>query len=152
MNKPIQDARLDKWVQQYLWARDTKKRIEDKADAELQEIKEIMESLSGRLQSFLDTHGLQNAKTKFGTVHHNIRYISPLADPEVFMQYVISTGKFDLLDRKANTTAVKAYVQEHNQLPPGVSLSAIKTVGVRKPTKAAPEGITAAVNGDEDGE
>jgi hypothetical protein len=55
-----------------------------------------------------------------------------LADPEAFMKYVIDNQAFDMLDRKANVTAVKEYVQETGALPPGVNLSSIKTIGVRR--------------------
>ena len=149
MSEP--DERLDKWVQQFLWARDTKKRLADEYEEKVKELKEIMEHLQGRLQTFLDSHGLKNASTKFGTVHHTTRYTASLADPKAFMDFVISTGKFELLDRKANATAVKDYVGEHSQLPPGCNLSVLKTVGVRKPTKP---GLTATVttSGDDNGE
>ena len=149
MTEPFKDARLDKWVQQFIWARDTKQRLEDEHEKKVKELKEIMEHLQGRLQTFLDTHGLQNVKTQFGTVHHTTRYTASLADPKAFMDFVISTGKFELLDRKANATAVKDYVGTNHQLPPGCSLSTIKTVGVRKPTKP---GLTAAVTGEDNGE
>lgn len=150
MTEPVKDDRLDKWVQQFLWARDTKKHLEDETEEKVKELKEIMENLQGKLQSFLDVHGLDNAKTKFGTVHHTTRWTASLADPKAFMDFVINTGKFELLDRKANATAVKDYVGETNQLPPGCNLSAIKTVGVRRPTKP---GLTVAVtSGDDNGD
>jgi hypothetical protein len=48
------------------------------------------------------------------------------------MAFVKTTNNYDLLDRKANVTAVKDYVSENGTLPPGVNLSSIKTVGVRR--------------------
>jgi hypothetical protein len=53
------------------------------------------------------------------------------------MKYVIDNNLFDLLDRKANVTAVKDHVKEKGALPPGVNLSAIETVGVRRPSAKA---------------
>jgi hypothetical protein len=54
-------------------------------------------------------------------------------------------NKFELLDRRANATAVKAYVKDTNQLPPGCNLNAIQSIGVRrKPgSGAAPEDTAA---------
>jgi len=52
------------------------------------------------------------------------------------MDYVTTNKLFDLLDRRANTTAVKAFVKKNNQLPPGCNLSAVETVGVRRPGAA----------------
>jgi hypothetical protein len=73
--------------------------------------------------------------TKGGTIYTSTRYTASLADPEAFMKFVIETRQFDLLDRKANSTAVKDYVGEHNVLPTGCNLTAMKTLGVRRPTK-----------------
>jgi hypothetical protein len=56
-----------------------------------------------------------------------------LADPEAFMKFVIANQAYDLLDRKANATACRDYAAEHQNLPPGVNMSAVKTVGVRSP-------------------
>ena len=84
------------------------------------------------LQDFLETAGAQSVKTKEGTVYASTRYTASLADPQAFMDYVIKHTAFDLLDRKANATAVRDFVENHNALPPGVNLNAIRTVGVRR--------------------
>jgi hypothetical protein len=52
------------------------------------------------------------------------------------MQHVIQNNSFELLDKRANVTAVKDYVKEHNTTPPGVNLSSITSIGVRRPAKA----------------
>jgi hypothetical protein len=51
------------------------------------------------------------------------------------MRYVIANQKFELLDRRANVTAVKEFVKENKEQPPGCNLSAVETVGVRRPSK-----------------
>ncbi len=84
------------------------------------------------MQNFMEQAGADNIKTAHGTCYSTTRYTASLADPEAFMKFVRDTGSFDLLDRKANVTAVKDYVAEKSCLPPGVNLSAIKTVGVRR--------------------
>jgi hypothetical protein len=61
------------------------------------------------------------------------------------MNHVISTKNFDLLDRRANSTAVREFIKKNNVQPPGVNLSAHRTVGVRK------KGSTPEI-GDTDGE
>ena len=130
---------MDKRVEQYVQIRDALKRIEEKYEAERKPLLEIQEILSGMMQEFLDTNKVDNAKTKHGTFYRSTRYTASLADPDVFMKFVIATNKFDLIDRRANATAVKEYVQENNQLPPGCNLNAVQTVGVRrKPGSGGP--------------
>lgn len=126
---------IDKRIAQYIEVRDALKRVDEKWEAERKPLSEIQEQLSGRIRAFMESNNItDNLKSKSGTCYLSTRYTASLADPQAFMDYVIRTQKFELLDRRANTTAVKDYVQEHNQLPAGCNLNAIQTVGVRRPT------------------
>jgi hypothetical protein len=53
----------------------------------------------------------------------------------MFMDFVVENKFFHLLDRRANTPAVKTWVEEHKELPPGCNLTSVQTLGVRAPTK-----------------
>lgn len=128
-------ATVQKRIGQYIDVRNALKKMADEHDARTKGMRELQEMLTGWMQKFLETAGADSVKTKLGTVYNTTRYSASLADPEAFMKFVRDTGNFDLLDRKANVTACKEYVAEHNTLPPGVNMSAIKTVGVRAPTK-----------------
>jgi len=123
----------DKWIHAYVALRDQLKKIDSEHEDRRKEYVETMAQLSARLQNFLESSGVDSAKTKAGTVYSSVRYTASLADPEAFMRFVIANNKFELLDRRANATAVRDYVEENNQLPPGANLSAIKTIGVRRP-------------------
>jgi hypothetical protein len=125
-------ATVDKRVQQYVEIRDAIKAANEKHEASIQPLVEIQNLLTGWLQQFMETAGADNIKTKHGTCYNSTRYSASLADPEAFMKFVKDTNSYDLLDRKANVTAVKDYVETNKTLPPGVNLSAIKTVGVRR--------------------
>lgn len=123
---------VDKRVAQYIAVRDAIKAANDKHEAEIKPLTDLQNMLTGWLQSFMEQAGAENVKTAHGTCYSSTRYSASLADPEAFMKFVRDTNSFDLLDRKANVTAVKDYVAEKNTLPPGVNLSSIKTVGVRR--------------------
>jgi len=45
---------------------------------------------------------------------------------------VIGSEAWDLLDRKANVTAVSDFIEENNAPPPGVNFSTTYVVGVRR--------------------
>ena len=123
---------MDKRVEQYITVRDMLKRIDEKYEAEKKPLLEIQEILSGKMQAFLDAAGIENVKTNHGTFYRSTRYTASLADPDAFMNFVKQYDKFELLDRRANATAVRAYVEKSNQLPPGCNLNAIQTIGVRR--------------------
>lgn len=123
---------VDKRVAQYVATRDAIRAANEKHEAEIKPLVDLQNMLTGWLQTFMETAGADNIKTAHGTCYSTTRYSASLADPEAFMKFVKDTNSYDLLDRKANVTAVKDHVAEKGTLPPGVNLSSIKTVGVRR--------------------
>lgn len=124
---------VDAVVEVFIAVRDKLKAMDDAHEQARKEWVDKKEKLSGWLLNFLETNGLANAKTVHGTVHTTTRSSATLADADAFMQYVIAHSEFDLLDRRANATAVKEFVKEHDgNLPPGVNLTTMKTVGVKR--------------------
>jgi len=123
---------MEKRTRQFIEVRDEIKRVEDETKAKLKPLKELQEILAGRIQAFMTANNLENLKTAAGTCYVTSRTTASLADPEAFMTYVMQNQAFDLMDRRANVTAVKAFVQKHKGLPPGCNLSTIETVGVRR--------------------
>ena len=134
-NHPLVTTTVEKRIAQYVQVRDTIKAMNDEHDKKLEPFVELQNLLTGWMQNFLETAGADSVKTAEGTCYNTTRYTASLADPQVFMDFVKSTNNYDLLDRKANVTAVRDYVEQNKQLPPGVNLSAIKTVGVRRASK-----------------
>jgi hypothetical protein len=117
----------------YLLIRDELKKVDEAAEAAKKPLLDLKALLEGYFEKFLTSTGQQSAVTPRGTVHWNTRYTSSLGDPQAFMDHVIATQQFDLLDRRANATAVKEYAGKNGALPPGVNLNTIRTIGVRVP-------------------
>ena len=123
---------VNKRVGQYVQVRDALKRLDEEHDAKRKPLVELQQILSGKLQEALTANNAYSLKTEAGTCYISTRYTASLADPDAFMTYVTATRSFDLLDRRANATAVKEYIGKYNSLPPGCNLNAIQTVGVRR--------------------
>ncbi len=135
MPKPetvVDDATVEKRIDQYVQLRDRLKALDEKHDAERAPYVEAQNLLTGWMMDFMQRTGSDSIKTKAGTCYASTRYSTSLADAEAFMKHVVATQDFDLLDRRANATAVRAYVEEKGTLPPGVNLSALRTIGVRR--------------------
>lgn len=128
---PVTDD-MEKRTRQFIEVRDKIKQLDDEHNAKIKPLKEIQEILAGRIQQFMSANNLKNLKTAAGTCYTTTRVTASLADPEAFMKYVIDHAQFDLLDRRANSTAVKDFVKKNKALPPGCSLNTIETVGVRR--------------------
>lgn len=123
---------VDKTVGQYVAIRDRLKAMDEVHDAAKKPLLEVQTLLSGRLMEVLKKTGSESIKTKQGTVYISTRYTASLADADAFMKYVVENAAFDLLDRRANATAVKDFVAEKKALPPGCNLNSLVTVGVRR--------------------
>jgi len=119
-------------VAQYVALRALIKTIEDRHKEELKLAKETLAQLNGALLGHLKAIGADNVKTPSGTVYQKTRKSASIADGDLFWQFVEGGQLWDLIDRKANVTAVEAYLEEHKALPPGINYSVMLDVGVRK--------------------
>lgn len=120
------EARVDAFVR----VRARIKELDAEHDAKMKPIKDLQNDLTAWLMEFFDKTKSTGIKTKMGTAYTSTRYSASLPDAEAFMEFVKTTGAWDLMDRKANSTAVKDYVTKNGKLPPGVNLAAIRTLGV----------------------
>jgi len=132
---PPVDKEVEKRVGQYISIRDRLKEMDEAHEKMRAPLVEIQNLLTGWMMQFLETSGADSIKTSAGTCFNSTRYSASLADPKAFMDFVIQNTAWDLLDRKANATAVRDFVAEKGFLPPGANLSAIRTINVRRPTK-----------------
>lgn len=119
-------------VGNYVAIRDKLKAMEEEFDAKKKPVKETLDKIGGILREHMEKTGSEGIRTEAGTCYLTTRYTSSLADSEMFFKYVIDSERYDLLDKKANTTAVREFVKQNGGLPPGCNLSAIQTVGVKR--------------------
>ena len=127
-------VKVDKYVKHFIALRDKKKLMEEAFNLEKKKVTDLMDSIEGVLQAFLEKAGSEGIKTQYGSVYLSTKTTASLADPEAFMTWIIANNMFDLLDRRANSTACKDYAEEHKELPPGLNLNSYTSVGVRRPT------------------
>lgn len=126
---------IEKRVGQFVKLRDMKNEIEEKHKEELKPINEALEMLKGELARGLDAQNVESAKTACGTASFTTKASAALADKSAFWTYVVATGNFDLLDYKANVTAVKDHIEKNGGVsPPGVNYTTFRDVNVRRPT------------------
>ena len=123
---------ISKRVDQYVRLRDLIKTKEDEHKAVLKPYKELLEKLNSVLLDHLNTINGESVRTDTGTVYRTEKKAASLADPDAFMRYVIGSEAWDLLDRKANVTAVADFIEENDAPPPGVNFSTTFIVGVRR--------------------
>lgn len=131
MTTELED-KLDKRIAQYVAIRDRLKEMDDEHAARKAPLLEMKEQLTGYMLAVLDRVGGDNIKTKCGTCYATTKYTAALADPDAFMKFVIDNQSFHMLDRRANSTAVKDYVEKNGTQPPGVNLTGVRILNVRR--------------------
>lgn len=118
---------------QYVKLRDMIKEIEARHKEELKKPKETLEKLNGVLLGHLNSISADSVATGAGTVSKTTRNSASIADMSAFWNWVVTQGEFDMVDKKANPTRVKEYIEANNgNAPPGVNYSSIELVGVRR--------------------
>jgi hypothetical protein len=125
-------ADIGKRVEQFVKLRDLIKSRDDEHKKAMKPLRETLESLNSVLLAHLNDMGGNSIATDAGTAYRTEKKSASLADSEAFMNYVIANQAFDLLDRKANVTAVEEHIKENDAPPPGVNFSSTFVVGVRR--------------------
>ena len=126
---------VDQLVDQYVRLRDKLKEADDAHKKKTEQARAYLMMLNGKLLERLAEVGGDSVKTPHGTVYQTTKRTASIADGDVFREYVINNGEFDLVDWRANANAVDDYIKENGAVPPGVNFSTTLTVGVRRPTK-----------------
>ena len=91
-----------------------------------------MDSLEKALLNVLNSLGVDSIKSQRGTVYKKLTTSVTVGDAREFRRHVIGSEEWDLIDWRANKTAVNDLVEQGGELPPGINRSAFYSVGVRK--------------------
>lgn len=121
-------------VRQLVAVKQQKEKLKTEQEAAMKKLDEIYDALAHMVQTYLDTNGLQNLKVDDRVCYIYRRYSAPIQDKQAFMDYVKQNNKWDLLDVRANATAVREFAEANNALPTGCSLNTLSQLGVRKTT------------------
>lgn len=144
MNAPtIQPVDFEKRVDQYVQVRDKIAAIKERHKEELQPWNDCLEQLNDMLLGHLNNIGADNVGTKAGTVYRTPKKSATIADKAAFWSYVVTTGKWDLIDYKANASQVSAHINELAEQaktdptvqpgpPPGINYSITYIAGVQR--------------------
>lgn len=119
-------------VAAYIKLRDYKKAAEDELKKSLSKVNLAMEKLEGQLLQDLDAAGVNSMAGDAGTVYKNTHLSATVENRDIFMNAVRSNDLWEALDVKANKTFVKEYMEEHGAAIPGLKITQVATVGVRR--------------------
>lgn len=112
--------------------RDEIKAREAAFEAELAPLRERYERAKSLALAALDAAHTESVRTAHGTLYRSTRWSASVADAEAFLRFVAANNAFDYLDVRANVTMAREHVERTGEPPPGVNLSALATLNVRR--------------------
>jgi hypothetical protein len=119
-------------INQYVSLRDKIQALDKAHKEKMAPFREMLDTLGGVLLTHLDNIAADSVATPSGTVYKTVKNSASIADGGAFWNYVNTSGDWDLIDKKANVTAVMEFIEHHNAPPPGVNFTSVMTVGVRR--------------------
>ena len=79
-------------VKEYIAVRDAIRALDEAHDKKRKKLLEMQEYLGGMLSKFMHANNVENLRTDAGTCYVSVRYTAPLADPEEFMNFIITNS------------------------------------------------------------
>lgn len=124
---------INKRVTQYIKLRDIIKKEDDDHEAKMKDKKQLLLRLNAAILEHFNTHGGDSITIRgVGTAYKTTKDSASIADGEEFKRWVIGGSLWEMTDWKANTTAVRDYIEKNGAPPPGVNFRSVATVGVRR--------------------
>jgi len=126
-------AKLERVVAQYIQLRDAKKDHKAAFDAAVADIDTAMAQCEAYFLKTMRAQGLTSLPTGAGTPYQSSRTSVRVVDPRLYFAWILeSPDRSAFLDIKANKTAVVAFKEEHQDLPPGLDWHEEIVVNVRR--------------------
>lgn len=125
-------SRVDDIVAAYVRLRDQKAELKAQQAEAMKPYDEALAKLEAEALQILSDTGVESMKTSAGTVYKSVATSATVQDKSAFMDYIKEHQAFDLLDVRANKTAVQDFVTENQDTPPGVVIRREMKVGFRR--------------------
>ena len=120
-------------VERYIALRDGRKVSDETFAAWRKEHFDMeMDALENAMLDTLNKLGVDSIKAPSGTVYKKLTTSVTVGDQREFRRHVIGDEAWDLIDWRANKTAVNDLIENGGELPPGINRNAFYTVGVRR--------------------
>ena len=119
-------------VHYYIRLRDKRAELDKAHKAKMAKLKAGMDEVENHLQQYFNDAGADSVKTPHGTAYRSTRTSVRVVDQGAFRQFLEEQHAWDMLDARANKTAIETYLEQQGELPPGVSVNRIRHVNVKR--------------------
>jgi hypothetical protein len=122
-------------VSQFVALRDKKSELMAGAKDLAARLDDRMGELTSKILKAMDEQGMESVRTEAGTAYKSTKRSVSVGGWDEFLPWLRATENWHMLNRAANKTAVLEYLEEHEELPPGINSYSELTIGVNRPTK-----------------
>ena len=131
-------------VKAYIDIRDKKAQLKAELTKQMQPYDTALYQIETEMLDRMQQTGVDSMKTSAGTAYRTTKTSVSVADKAAFLEFIVDKVVdalrnkenafpcFDMLDLKANKTAVEGYLSEKDELPPGVNMRREEAVGFRR--------------------
>lgn len=123
---------FDELIGKYIKIRDTKAQLAEKQKAEMARFNNALAQIERLLLDEMNIAKSEAVRTHHGTAYRTVETSVTVADRELFLKFVREGENYVFLDLKANKSAVKAFLESEQALPPGVNVVSRAVVNVRR--------------------
>jgi hypothetical protein len=119
-------------IDRYIAIRDKKEEIAAEQKAVMARINNALSKIEKLLMEQLEEAGSESIRTPAGTCYRSIRTSVRVEDRDQFLDYVRENEAWDLLESRAAKKDVETFLEEHQDLPPGISVRRDAVVNIRR--------------------
>jgi len=123
---------VEQVVGTYIKLRRKKEALENQVKADVDAIKASMGKIEAWLMEKADADGVTSFKTTAGTAFVTTTDFANVADWDAVLTFIKSHDAFDMLEKRVSKTAVRAYMDESGDVPPGINYGTKIGINVRK--------------------
>lgn len=123
----------DVLIEKYIKLRDKKAQMKTAYEASLAPVEEAMGKIEAYLMKVLDEQGANSISGSTGVAFKTTTTSATVADKELFRKFVVENEFWELADIRAAKSGIKEYVDEKEDLPPGINWYTETKVRVNRP-------------------
>lgn len=121
----------DDLVEKYIKIRDARDALKKQQAEELSRYTNALDKIEKMILADFNETGQTSATTPHGTAYRSVLTSVKVADRDAFIQFALD-GNSDFLESRANKKAVEAYLEENGELPPGIDVSRVTNINIRR--------------------
>jgi hypothetical protein len=124
--------KLSEAIALYIQVRDEKAALKKQFTAATEGLDLKLKKLESMFLKAFEKSGQTSAKADTGTAFIKERVSDKVVDREAYIAFLKAEGAYDMIESRVNKTALDEYIEEHEDLPPGITRSVERTINVRR--------------------